>query len=152
MSRRCLPSPEFDPTSSSSPHCSDIFIETKTNILDVDSYRWQQMNCDNVGTSSTSFIPSKPRGCLNVSRIGQPGIGSSSTFWRRSPDTPLIQAGETETSIKCINGSSPKKMPVLPPQSSENEVGMNNSLGRLKSRRYILKSMPPFLPLTPRDE
>lgn len=151
MSGRCLPSPDFDSTSSSSPDYSDMFVETKTDILDVNSFKWQQMNCDNGGTSSTSFIPSKLRGCTNISRIGELRIGSSSIFCRRSPDTPLIQAGNM-TSINCINGSSPDKKVALPPlYGNENEVGMNNSLGRLKSQRYILKSMPPP-PLTPRNK
>lgn len=146
MSRRCLPSPEFDATSSYSPSCTDLFVETKTNIFDVGSYQWQHMNCDNGGASSTSSIQSKPRGWINVSRIGQLGTRGSSMSWLSSPDTLSIQASETP--IKYINENSPKNQTLPLHRGSENEVGKENSSSWLKGRRYILKSMPHSPPLT----
>ncbi|XP_022996557.1 CRC domain-containing protein TSO1-like isoform X2 [Cucurbita maxima] len=131
------PSPEFDTASSSSPDCYDMFVESNTDIMDANSCQWQQQ------INSTPFIPSKPKGCTSMSRIDQLRVGSS------SPDTPPVQEGKKAS----INGGSPETNMAFPPHygNNEYEVGMNNSLGRMERRRYILKSMPPFPHLTPRD-
>ena len=135
----CHPSPEFDTASSSTPDCYDKFVEPNTDIMDANSCQWQQQQQIN----STPFVPSKPKGCTSMSRIDQLRNGSS------SPDTPPVQEGKTTS----INGGSPETNMVFPPHygNNEYEVGMNNSLGRMERRRYIVKSMPPFPHLTPRD-
>ncbi|KAG6598583.1 Protein tesmin/TSO1-like CXC 3, partial [Cucurbita argyrosperma subsp. sororia] len=139
----CRPSPEFDTASSSTPDCYDKFVEQNTDIMDANSCQWRPQQ-QQQQINSTPFIPSKPKGCTSMSRTDQLRIGSS------SPDTPPVQEGQKTS----INGGSPEtNMASFPPHygNNEYEVGMNNSLGRMERRRYIVKSMPPFPHLTPRD-
>lgn len=100
----------------------------------------------------------------------------SSQHWRSSPITPMTQSSGTKnhqaldsdsrlcslleddtpdilkdasTPVKSDKVSSPSRKRVSPPQARGHELGSSSS-GALKSgRKFILKSVPSFPPLTP---
>lgn len=117
--------------------------------------------------SSTSF---RRRDCRNASQNqlhrGSNRLSSNSMHRHGSPHTPMTRLGgeaksrqalvsgnvqlvdilEDETPVKV---SSPNKKRVSPPHSHIFELGSGSS-GKLKSgRKFILKSVPSFPPLTP---
>ncbi|CAK7353606.1 unnamed protein product [Dovyalis caffra] len=99
----------------------------------------------------------------------------SSLRWRSSPITPMTWLGETKnqaqdsdcglydileddtpeilkespTPIPSVKASSPNKKRVSPPHSHIQEFQSSSSAGLKSGRRFILKSVPSFPPLTP---
>ncbi|KAG5244356.1 cysteine-rich polycomb family protein [Salix suchowensis] len=100
---------------------------------------------------------------------------SSSHCWRSSPITPMTRLGETKNQaqdsdcglcdileddtpeilkdssapITSVKSSSPNKKRVSPPQSHTREFQSSSSAGLKSGRKFILKSVPSFPPLTP---
>ncbi|KAF9681212.1 hypothetical protein SADUNF_Sadunf06G0201900 [Salix dunnii] len=99
----------------------------------------------------------------------------SSLCWRSSPITPMTRLGETKNEaqdsdcglcdileddtpellkdssapITSVKSSSPNKKRVSPPQSHIQESQSSSSAGLKSGRKFILKSVPSFPPLTP---
>ncbi|KAK0572110.1 hypothetical protein LWI29_026333 [Acer saccharum] len=100
---------------------------------------------------------------------------SSSLHWRGSPVTPITQLSgnkniqepdsdsrvydiseddtpdilrEASAPIKSVKVSSPNRKRVSPPQNRTNEIRSSTS-GPLKSRKFILRAVSSFPPLTP---
>lgn len=99
----------------------------------------------------------------------------SSLCWRSSPITPMTRLGETKNQaqesdcglcdileddtpeilkdssapVTSVKSSSPNKKRVSPPQSHTREFQSSSSAGLKSGRKFILKSVPSFPPLTP---
>ncbi|KAI5556308.1 hypothetical protein BDE02_18G025400 [Populus trichocarpa] len=108
-----------------------------------------------------------------------PGSGrlssSGSLQWRSSPITPMTRLGETKTQaldsgcglydiledgtpeifkesptpVTSVKASSPHKKGVSPPRGHIQEFQSSSSAGLKSGRKFVLKSVPSFPPLTP---
>lgn len=108
-----------------------------------------------------------------------PGSGrlssGSSLRWRSSPNTPMTQLGDTKnqahdsdsglynileddtpeilkevsTPIASVKVTSPNKKRVSPPHNHIHELRSSSSGGLKSGRKFILKAVPSFPPLTP---
>ncbi|KAM5564551.1 protein tesmin/TSO1-like CXC 4 [Rosa sericea] len=103
-------------------------------------------------------------------------LSGSSLHWRSSPVTPMHRFGgmksfqgfdsekghhdllqddtpeilkDTSIPIKLVKVSSPNKKRVSPPHSHNHELGTSSSGGLRSGRKFILKAVPSFPPLTP---
>jgi hypothetical protein len=101
---------------------------------------------------------------------------SGSLRWRNSPITPMARLDgmksvqgldpdgglcdiledetpeilrDSATPIKSVKVSSPNQKRVSPPKSHLHELGSNSSGGLRSGRKFILKAVPSFPPLTP---
>lgn len=99
-----------------------------------------------------------------------------SLHWRNSPVTPITRLGGTKslqgldsgsgyydilqddtpeilkddsTPIKSVKVSSPNKKRISPPHGHIHELGSSSSGGLRSGRKFILKAVPSFPPLTP---
>ncbi|KAL6530770.1 hypothetical protein OROGR_014630 [Orobanche gracilis] len=128
----------------------------KINILDLASFEsWT----DN--STSQSF---------SVKRPHYPPGGSLG--WRGSPNTPMPQFSgsklirelelsnsvqddtpeilkDSHTPLNGVKVCSPNKKRVSPPHGSPHESGLGSSMGLRTGRKFILKAVPSFPPLTP---
>lgn len=111
-----------------------------------------------------------------LSQRSSRSISGGSLSRRSSPITPMTKLGETKsqlclesdsrlhdiledetpdmlkeasTPIKSVKASSPKQKRVSPPQSHLRELGSSSSGGLRSGRKFILKAVPSFPPLTP---
>ncbi|GMQ03166.1 hypothetical protein CsSME_00049074 [Camellia sinensis var. sinensis] len=100
----------------------------------------------------------------------------SSFHWRGSPITPVAQFGgtkllgavesdkkhhdipeddtpeilkDTSTPLKAVKVTSPNKKRVSPPHRRLHELGSSSSAGLRSGRKFILRAVPSFPPLTP---
>ncbi|KAL7112084.1 hypothetical protein ACP275_05G130400 [Erythranthe tilingii] len=100
----------------------------------------------------------------------------SSLVWGGSPQTPMAQFSGTKmhrelqfdsglssiaeddrpeilkdnsTPLDAVKVSSPNKKRVSPPHGRQNEFGSSSSAGLRSGRKFILKAITPFPPLTP---
>ncbi|KAF7830270.1 protein tesmin/TSO1-like CXC 2 [Senna tora] len=98
-------------------------------------------------------------------------VSGGSLRWRSSPITPMTKLGETKsqqrlesdskfhdipdmlkeasTPVKSVKASSPKQKRVSPPHGHLRELGSSSSGGLRSGRKFILKAVPSFPPLTP---
>ncbi|KAG5225298.1 protein tesmin/TSO1 CXC [Salix suchowensis] len=121
---------------------------------------------------------SKMRDMAIISQLRlYPGNGHLSSgcslHWRSSPITPLTRLGETKTQdsgcglydileddtpeifkesptpVTSVKSSSPLKKRVSPPHGRIQEFQSSSSAGLKSGRKFVLKSVPSFPPLTP---
>ncbi|KAJ6354627.1 hypothetical protein OIU77_005265 [Salix suchowensis] len=121
---------------------------------------------------------SKMRDMAIISQLRlYPGNGHLSSgcslHWRSSPITPLTRLGETKTQdsgcglydileddtpeifkesptpVTSVKSSSPFKKRVSPPHGRIQEFQSSSSAGLKSGRKFVLKSVPSFPPLTP---
>ncbi|MED6217900.1 hypothetical protein PIB30_021855 [Stylosanthes scabra] len=129
--------------------------------------------------SSASLFTSSTKECGNIPQSQSQGrirvISGSSLRWRGSPNTPRARLGvkhlqslESEsrlfdimedetpdvlkeglTPTKSVKANSPNQKRVSPPHSHLRGLGSSSSGGFRTGRKFILKSVPSFPPLTP---
>ncbi|TYI39989.1 hypothetical protein ES332_A02G133200v1 [Gossypium tomentosum] len=175
LSRRCLPSPESDLTvlsyeSPRSPRTSDsndILLETSKGNLDIDSF-CEGISYNNAVTLADEFhhtpLPnhpsviigsssSKARELTSLSRVQLDPRSRSLTsadgglYDILEDDMPEILK-DTSMPIKPVKAGSPNGKRVSPPHNLH-QLGSSSS-GPLRSgRKFILKAVPSFPPLTP---
>lgn len=146
-------------TDQSSPRCS-----SDANVHELTHSNSQSM--------SSASLSSKTRDQTHVRHV----LSGGSLRWRSSPITPMTKLGETKsqkclesgsrlydiledetpdmlkeasTPVKSVKASSPKQKRVSPPQSNLRELGSGSSGGLRSGRKFILKAVPSFPPLTP---
>ncbi|KAI4337337.1 hypothetical protein L6164_015768 [Bauhinia variegata] len=103
-------------------------------------------------------------------------LSGGSLRWRSSPITPMTRLGEIKnlecnesesrlfdiledetpevlkeasTPRESVKASSPNQKRVSPPKSLARELGSSSSVGLRSGRKFILKAVPSFPPLTP---
>ncbi|KAF3447151.1 hypothetical protein FNV43_RR12331 [Rhamnella rubrinervis] len=77
------------------------------------------------------------------------GLDSGSGFYDiLQDDTPEILKDDS-TPIKSVKVSSPNKKRISPPHGYIHELGSSSSGGLRSGRKFILKAVPSFPPLTP---
>lgn len=132
---------------------------------------------DDPSMSMTSSSSYKTRDCKNVSKLfpSREQLPSGGSLrWLNSPVTP-VTLGESKslqgpgsvsgfydmlqddtpeilkdcTPTKSVKASSPNKKRVSPPHSHLSELGSFSSRGLRSGRKFILKAVPSFPPLTP---
>ena len=151
----------------SSPDNSVVNILQVTPLSNPES-----MSSGSLYTSSTkegTNIPqSRSQGCIRQ-------LSGGSLCWRSSPNTPRTRLGEKHlqsldsesrlfdimedetpdilkeglTPIKSVKANSPNQKRVSPPHSHLRGLGSSSSGGFRSGRKFILKSVPSFPPLTP---
>ncbi|KAI9106747.1 hypothetical protein K1719_022275 [Acacia pycnantha] len=121
---------------------------------------------------SSASLSTKSRDQTHIPRV----LSGGSLRWRTSPITPMTKLGETKslqclesnsrlydiledetpemlkeasTPIKSVKTSSPKQKRVSPPHGHLRELGSGSSGGLRSGRKFILKAVPSFPPLTP---
>ncbi|KAL4307586.1 hypothetical protein HN51_041958 [Arachis hypogaea] len=129
--------------------------------------------------SSASLFTSSTKECGNIPLSQSQGrirlISGSSLRWRGSPNTPRARLGvkhlqsldsesrlfdimedetpdvlkEGLTPTKSVKANSPNQKRVSPPHSRLRGLGSSSSGGFRTGRKFILKSVPSFPPLTP---
>ncbi|XP_021828730.1 CRC domain-containing protein TSO1-like isoform X2 [Prunus avium] len=134
--------------------------------------------CSMAMASSTSSKTSDWTNASQVQLCpGSHGLSSDSSLHRRSsPVTPMTRLGgtksfqgldfenglydilqddtpeilkDTSTPIRSLKVSSPNKKRVSPPHSHNHELGASSSGALRSGRKFILKAVPSFPPLTP---
>ncbi|XP_054796275.1 uncharacterized protein LOC129301701 [Prosopis cineraria] len=131
-----------------------------------------QLAISNSQSMSSASFSTKTRDQTHIPRV----LSGGSLRWRSSPITPMTKSGETKslqclesgsrlydiledetpemlkeasTPIKSVKTSSPKQKRVSPPHSHLRELGSSSSGGLRSGRKFILKAVPSFPPLTP---
>ncbi|MED6209184.1 hypothetical protein PIB30_052336 [Stylosanthes scabra] len=129
--------------------------------------------------SSASLFTSSTKECGNIPQSQPQGrirlISGSSLRWRGSPNTPRARLGvkhlqslesesrlfdimedetpdvlkESLTPTKSVKANSPNQKRVSPPHGHLRGLGSSSSGGFRTGRKFILKSVPSFPPLTP---
>ncbi|KAI7989706.1 Protein tesmin/TSO1-like CXC 2 [Camellia lanceoleosa] len=166
--RRCLPSPESNLTLPKSletfDNNHDLLLKARKDIQAM-AY---------LASSKISDWTTISRAQL-CARSGH--LSSVSSFhWRGSPITPVAQFGgtkllgavesdkkhhdvpeddtpeilkDTSTPLKAVKVTSPNKKRVSPPHRRLHELGSSSSAGLRSGRKFILRAVPSFPPLTP---
>ncbi|KAK4277150.1 hypothetical protein QN277_015192 [Acacia crassicarpa] len=120
----------------------------------------------------SASLSTKSRDQTHIPRV----LCGGSLRWRTSPITPMTKLGETKslqclesnsrlydiledetpemlkeasTPMKSVKTSSPKQKRVSPPHGHLSELGSGSSGGLRSGRKFILKAVPSFPPLTP---
>lgn len=126
----------------------------------------------NSQSMSNDSFSTKTKDQTHIMRI----LSGGSLRWRSSPITPMTKLGETKslqclesdsklpdiledetpevlkeasTPTKSVKTSSPKQKRVSPPHSHLRGLGSSSSGGLRIGRKFILKAVPSFPPLTP---
>ncbi|XP_022755328.1 CRC domain-containing protein TSO1-like [Durio zibethinus] len=162
LSRRCLPSPESDLTISnmladechqtSLPnHPSIIMGSSSSKARELTSLSQFQLGprsgCFASGGSlqcSSSITPMSP---LDATKNLQGLDSGGGLYGILEDDTPEILK-DTSTPIKSVKASSPNGKRVSPPHNLH-QLGSSSSGSLRSGRKFILKAVPSFPPLTP---
>ncbi|XP_028779281.1 CRC domain-containing protein TSO1 [Neltuma alba] len=149
----------METTDQSSPRCNSVA-------------KGGQLIISNSQSISGASFSTKTRDQTHIPLV----LSGGSLRWRSSPITPMTKLGETKslqclesdsrlydiledetpellkeasTPIKSVKTSSPKQKRVSPPHSHLRELGSSSSGGLRTGRKFILKAVPSFPPLTP---
>lgn len=154
----------------SSPTCNSV-----ANVLQLTPVsNPESMSSTSLFSSETNEWTNLPQSQLSHGCIHQ--LSSGSLRWRSSPNTPRTGLGEAQyvqsvesdsrlfdiledetpdilkevsTPTKSVKANSPAQKRVSPPQSHLRGLGLSSSSGLRNGRKFILRAVPSFPPLTP---
>ncbi|XP_010519933.1 PREDICTED: protein tesmin/TSO1-like CXC 2 isoform X2 [Tarenaya hassleriana] len=151
--RRCNHPPDSDPRSLRHSDGTDPNPEASVEATETSSYNHKtSQNSPEMagfGPVTTNPLPT-PTGCSSTSLCTSPTFGSGSGVFNVREDGYTHEIlTDASMAIKPVKVCSPSRKRVSPPRSCLSQAGSSSSVPLRSGRKFILKALPPFPPLTP---